>query len=65
MIPKHTTGRKQLNKNAGSAMIVALVVCVVVMTMCLMLLLVTYTLFSQTSRQNTQMQCKQMAQSFA
>lgn len=65
MIPKQTTGRKKLNKNAGSAMIVALVVCVVVMTMCLMLLLVTYTLFSQTSRQNTQLQCKNMAQSFA
>lgn len=64
-MPKHVKGMKKQNKNTGSAMIVALVVCVVVMTMCLTLLLVTYTLFAQTSRQNVQMQCKNMAQSFS
>lgn len=64
-MPKHRMGMKKSNKDKGSAMIVALVVCVVVMTMCLTLLLVTYTLFAQTSKQNVQMQCKNLAQSFS
>lgn len=54
-----------LGNNRGVAMIYALIVGVVVMAFCLSLLLVTYTLYAQTNRQNTQLQCKLMAQTFA
>lgn len=57
---------KQIDEdNSGVAMIFAIIVGVVVMVFCLSLLLVTYTLYAQTSRQTTQMQCKMFAQSFA
>lgn len=55
--------RKQLN-NSGVAMIFAVIVGVVVMVFCLYLLLVTYTLYAQSSRQTTRTQCKLFAQSF-
>lgn len=55
--------RKQLN-NSGVAMIFAVIVGVVVMVFCLSLLLVTYTLYAQSSRQTTRTQCKLFAQSF-
>lgn len=54
-----------INDNSGAAMIFVLIVSAVVFTFCLSLLLVTYTLFSQTSRQTTQVQCKMMAQTFS
>ncbi|MBO5509007.1 MAG: hypothetical protein J5962_00965 [Lachnospiraceae bacterium] len=54
---------KKDKKNSGVAMIVVLVVGAVVLVFCLSLLLVTYTLFSQTNRQVTQIQCKILAQS--
>lgn len=54
-----------LGNNRGVAMIYALIVGAVVMAFCLSLLLVTYTLYAQTNRQNTQLQCKLMAQTFA
>lgn len=54
---------KKRQNNAGVAMIVVLIVSAVVMVFCLSLLLVTYTLFAQTSRQVTQVQCKILAQS--
>lgn len=54
-----------LNNNRGSAMITALVVGLVILAFCLSMLLVSYTLFAQTSRQNTQLQCKNIAQSFS
>lgn len=56
---------KQCNNNDGVAMVVALVVGVVIMVFCLSMLLVTYTLFAQTSRQTTQLQCKLLAQSYS
>lgn len=49
--------------NSGVAMLVVLIVGVVIMVFCLSLLLVTYTLFSQSSRKMTQQQCKILAQS--
>lgn len=55
----------KLNKDQGSAMIVALVVSVVIMVLCLSLIMITYTLFTQTSRRSGQAQCKEIAQSFA
>lgn len=54
-----------LSDNRGVAMIYAIIVGTVVMVFCLSLLLVTYTLFAETNRQNTQLQCKLMAQTFA
>lgn len=53
-----------LKQNQGVAMIVAMIVGVVIMAFCLSMLLVTYTLFTQTSRQTTQLQCKLLAQSY-
>lgn len=53
------------NSNAGVAMVTVLIVSAVVMVFCLSLLLVTYTLFAQTSRQVTQLQCKLLAQSMS
>lgn len=52
-----------VSDDSGVAMIVVLIVGAVVMVFCLSLLLVTYTLFAQTSRQTTQLQCKLLAQS--
>ena len=51
--------------NAGVAMLMVLIVSAVVMVFCLSLLLVTYSLFTQTSRQTTGMQCRLLAQSSA
>ena len=51
------------NSNAGVAMVTVLIVSAIVMVFCLSLLLVTYTLFAQTSRQVAQLQCKLLAQS--
>ena len=56
--------RKLHKDDSGVAMIMALIVGVVVMAFCLSLLLVTYTLYSQTARKNAQMQCKVLAQSY-
>lgn len=54
---------QKLHKDdSGVAMIFALIVGVVVMVFCLALLLVTYTLYAQTSRQTTLAQCKLYAQ---
>lgn len=50
--------------NRGVALVYALVIGTVVMTFALMLLLVTYTLFTQASRQTTNIQCKLLAESF-
>lgn len=57
--------KRALDDNSGVAMIVSMIVGVVVMVFCLTLIMVVYTLFSQTSRQNTRMQCKLLAQSFS
>ena len=54
-----------IGNNQGSAMITALVVGVVVAGFCLSTLLVTYTLYAQTSRQTWQLRCRSIAQSFA
>lgn len=51
--------------NSGVAMLTVLIVGVVVTVFCLSLLLVSYTLFSQTSRKTTQLECKILAQSTA
>ena len=56
--------RKKLHSDdSGVAMIMALIVGVVVMAFCLSLLLVSYSLFAQTNRKNTGLQCKLLAQS--
>jgi len=54
-----------LSDNKGSAMITALVVGVVISGFCLVTLLVSYTLYVQTARQNWQLQCRNLAQTFA
>lgn len=46
-------------------MITALVVGIVIFAFCLSMLLVSYTLFAQTSRSQTQLSCKNLAQSTA
>lgn len=46
-------------------MLMVLIVGAVVLVFCLSLLLVTYSLFAQTSRQITRLQCKLLAQSFS
>lgn len=56
--------RRIKDDNRGVALVYALVIGTVVMTFALMLLLVTYTLFSQASRQTTNIQCKLLAESF-
>lgn len=56
--------QKKQQNNSGVAMIFAVIVGVVVMVFCLSLLLVTYTLYAQASRQTTRTQCKVFAQSF-
>lgn len=54
------------NKNdSGVAMIFSLIVGVVIMVFCLLMLLVAYTLYSQTTRKLSQTQCKVLAQSMA
>lgn len=62
---RENTQTKLHKDDSGVAMIVALIVSVVVMVFCLSLLLVAYTLFSQTNRNNIQLQCKFLAQSYA
>ncbi|MGN0379228.1 MAG: hypothetical protein ACI4EU_06540 [Butyrivibrio sp.] len=54
-----------IKDDSGVAMIFVMIVGAVVLAFCLSMLLVTYTLFSQTSRQTTQMQCKLLAQTFS
>lgn len=54
-----------LRNNRGVAMIYGLIVGMVVMVFCLSLILVTYTLFAQVNRKNSQLQCKMLAQTFA
>lgn len=49
--------------NKGAAMLMVLIVSAVVLVFCLSLLLLTYSLFAQTSRQTTRVQCKLLAQS--
>lgn len=49
--------------NRGATMLMVLIVGAVVMAFCLSLLLVTYSLFAQTARQTTRLQCKLLAQS--
>ncbi len=56
---------KKNSDDSGVAMIFALIVGVVIMTFCLMLLMVAYTLFSQTSRVLSQSQCKILSQTLA
>lgn len=58
-----TCHKKQ--KNSGAAMVMVLIVTAVILAFCLSLLLVTYSLFSQTTRQTTRQQCRFLAQSFA
>lgn len=53
------------NNQSGVAMLMVLIVGAVILVFCLSLLLVTYSLFIQTSRQTTRLQCKLMAQSFS
>ena len=53
------------NNQSGVAMLMVLIVGAVILVFCLSLLLVTYSLFAQTSRQTTRLQCKIMAQSFS
>ena len=60
----HINNKKKSN-DSGVAMIFALIVGVVILTFCLMLLLVAYTLFSQTSRVLSQSQCKILSQTMA
>lgn len=68
MIQKRKFQKKQnilRNNQSGVAMIMVLIVGAVILVFCLSLLLVTYSLFAQTSRQTTRLQCKMMAQSFS
>lgn len=53
------------NRNAGAAMVVAIIVSVVMMVFCLSLLLVSYSLFSTTMKDNVYQQCKSMAESLS
>ena len=62
---KSTYLKDVLSNNKGSAMITALVVGLVIFAFCLSMLLVSYTLFSQTSRSQIQLACKNLAQSVA
>ncbi len=50
--------------NRGVATLFSLIVATIIMGFCLSLLMVSYTLFSQTNRQISEQQCKMMAQSF-
>lgn len=54
---------KRIKQNSGAAMVVALIVGAVILVFCLSLLLVSYTLFTQTNRQITQEQCRILTQS--
>lgn len=68
MIQKRKFQKKQnilRNNQSGVAMLMVLIVGAVILVFCLSLLLVTYSLFAQTSRQTTRLQCKMMAQSFS
>lgn len=57
---------KALGKDdKGVATIFTLIVAVIVLCFCLTLLMVSYTLFAQTNRQTSQLQCKLLAQSFS
>ena len=57
--------RSERLDDSGAAMIMVLIVSAVVMAFCLSLLLVVYTLFAQSSRQTTKLQCRLFAQSFS
>ena len=68
MIQKRKFQKKQnilRNNQPGVAMLMVVIVGAVILVFCLSLLLVTYSLFAQTSRQTTRLQCKMMAQSFS
>lgn len=54
---------ESLHANQGAAMVMVLIVSAVVMVFCLSLLLVTYSLFAQSAKQISRMQCKMLAQS--
>lgn len=57
--------KKIVSNNRGSAMITALVVGIIVFAFCLSMLLVSYTLFAQVSRNQVQLGCKTLALSAA
>lgn len=57
--------KRILTNNKGSAMITALVIGIVISGFVLVTLLVTYTLFAEASRQNWQLQCRNICQTFA
>ena len=57
--------RRLLKDNSGVAMIYSLVIGIVVSIFAVMLLVVTYSLFAQSSRQTGQTQCQIMADSYA
>lgn len=61
----HKNRKKIKDDDSGVAMIFVMIVSAVVLAFCLSMLLVTYTLFTQTSRQTTQMQCKLLVQTFS
>lgn len=56
---------KLADNNQGVAMVVVMVISAVIMAFCLSMLLVSYTLFAQTSRKTTQLRCKLLAQSYS
>lgn len=56
---------KLADNNQGVALVVVMVIGAVIMAFCLSMLLVTYTLFAQTSRKTTQLRCKMLAQSYS
>lgn len=56
---KNKSNKKKHNE--GSAMLIAIVVSIVVVVFCLSLLLVSYSLFTSTSRKVSQTQCRELA----
>lgn len=54
---------KKTDNDSGVAMITAMIIGVVVMVFCLLLLMVTYILYSQSTNRVNEMQCKIIAQS--
>lgn len=55
----------KINNNHGSAMLIAIVVSIVVIVFCLSLLLVSYSLFTSTSRKLSQTQCRELAKTIS
>jgi len=53
------------DNNQGVALVVVAIIGAVIMAFCLSMLLVSYTLFAQTSRQTTQLRCRLLAQSYS